>query len=74
MAGKRYGLHEKNRELGEAHACRARVPLHGDWAMSRGGYQEHVGDAPEYLTHDHACHRSRPGGCAYEEEHHRVGR
>ena len=28
-----YGIHEKNRELGEAHACRARVPLHGDWAM-----------------------------------------
>ena len=24
-------------------------------------------------NHDHACHRSRPGGSAYEEEHHRAG-
>ena len=47
---KSHGVLEKNRERGQAYACRARVPLHGDWAMPRGGYQEHVGDTPENLT------------------------
>ena len=38
------------RERGQVHASRARVPLQGERAMPRGGYQKYVGDTSENLT------------------------
>ena len=42
-------ISERYRERGQVHASRARVPLQGERAMPRGGYQKYVGDTSENL-------------------------
>ena len=54
-------LSEKYREPGQAHASRARVPLHGEGAMPRGGHQKHAGDPIENLTATMPATVSFPG-------------